>query len=284
MGVHDLLPFLRKNAPNAFKTFAQWFTEQNKQTVRVAVDVPIFMYKFCYGVGTGAPLCNRMIQFASDLKLKNIEPVFVFDGDEQLDAKDNERHKRKVNSMRSLELKILKLQSALFVNCDGEEELFEVDRTVVLSGRPIKEDFAALKIALDGLGIEYKVAKYEAEALCSKLCNDGFVDGILTEDSDSIAYLCQSIILNWENEIKETVINSKLAYEELGLTAEQFQDLCVLFGNDFNDRIKNIGPTKSYALLKKHQNLENIFKLFPSMDTSCMLKSKEIFTCNCYEN
>lgn len=283
MGIHDLLPFLRKSAPQAFKSYAQWFNEQNKEIVKVAIDVPIFMYKFCYGVGTGVPLCNRMLKFAEDLKEKKIEPVFVFDGDKQLDAKDNERHKRHINSVRQLELKILKLQTALFLNCEGLEEEYEVDRTIVLGGRPIKEDFAALKIALENMGIEYKVAQYEAEAMCSKLCKDGYVDAILTEDSDSLAYLCNAVILNWEHETKETVVSAELAYKQLELTPEQFQELCIMFGNDFNDRIKNIGPVKAFALIKKHKSLEEIFKLYPTLDTTCMIRSKEIFSKNCYE-
>ena len=292
MGIHDLLPFLRKESPLAFKSFAAWF-ENNKKLkeenikIKVAIDVPIFMYKFCYALGTtGVPLINRMLKFNNELIEKNLDPIFIFDG-KSLEAKNEERAKRFVSSLRTFELKQLKYQTAIFYSqlTDTQEE-FEVERTVVPSGRPLKEDFEALKLAFDLANINYKTAKYEAEALCSKLCNIGEVDGIITEDSDSLAYLCESVIINWNNE-KEEVVNAKIAASQLQLTNEQFQDLCVLLGNDFNSRIKGLGPVKAYSALKKNGTLEKVLEMYPKFDfdnKERMYYCKSLFKNHCFED
>lgn len=288
MGIHDLLPFLRKNASNSFLNFNEWFKTKNKEVVKVAIDVPIFMYKFCYGVGTGLPLTARMLKFNEELKERNIDPIFVFDG-ENLEAKKEEKIKRFQNSVRQFELKVQKMQFVTFISSkemEGEDiEEFEVDRTVIPNGRPTKEDFEALKLAFQISNIEYKVAKFEAEALCSKLCKDNVVDAIITEDSDALAYLCDSVIINWNND-KEEVVNAQKAFQDLNITADQFQDFCVLLGNDFSTRIQGYGPVKAFKLLQKHYSLENILSLnlVTEENKERMKLCKVLFTSNCYEN
>ena len=282
MGICDLLPFLRKNAPNAFSPLLEW--KVNRNCVRVAVDVPIFMYKNCYSVGNGVPLCDKMLKFAQNLKEDNFYPIFVFDG-EPLIAKNEEREKRFVKCVRAMELKILKSQFAVFCDTDfAVDEEYEVERTVLPSGKPTKEDFEALKEACKLSGIEIKIAKYEAEALCAHLCFIGEVDAVLTEDSDTAAYLCNAIILNWKHSTRETVLNAQKAVEELKLTTSEFHDLCILFGNDFNERIKGIGPVKSYSYIKKHGCIENVLKLHPQINAEKMFDTRKIFQTYCFEN
>jgi 5'-3' exonuclease len=84
------------------------------------------------------------------------------------------------------------------------------------------------------------------------------VSAVITEDSYVLAYLCGSVILHCN--AKEETVNVCLAMEDLDLVPSQFIDLCVLLGNDFNPRIKNIGPKKSLALLKKHGTLDKILE------------------------
>lgn len=48
--------------------------------------------------------------------------------------------------------------------------------------------------------------------------------------------------------------------EDLGLTAEQFIDLCILCGCDYMGTIPGIGPVKALALIKEHGNIEEVVK------------------------
>ena len=49
-----------------------------------------------------------------------------------------------------------------------------------------KEDIALLKRLFNNLNIKYVRAQGEADFLCSKLCNKGIVDFVITEDMDAM--------------------------------------------------------------------------------------------------
>jgi flap endonuclease-1 len=273
MGINDLLPYLRTKAPNAFCAFNAW-KKSNK--LRAAIDTPIFMYKFAYAVGTGKPLCSRMLRFVNELHERDIEPVFVFDGG-NLPEKVSEIRRRREALQRASELRDLRTN----FKCGNVD--YEVEKSCP-SIRPIAEDYQALKLAMDMAGIETATAKFEAEALCSHLCKQGIVDIVITEDSDALAYLCPSVLLNWKNDREEVVGISKVC-EALQLNGEEFQDFCVLLGNDFNSRIKGVGPVKAMELIKKHRSLDKLIETnIHNMCLTSVLASQKLFRSTCYEN
>jgi 5'-3' exonuclease len=134
----------------------------------------------------------------------------------------------------------------------------EVEGAMKPSCLPIWEDYLAVKMCLGAAGYQMFQAKYEAEALCSYLYATNKVVAVITEDSDVLAYLCGACILHCN--AKEETVNVHVAMEDMDLVPSQFIDLCVLLGNDFNPRIKNIGPKKSLALLKKYGTLDHILE------------------------
>jgi len=48
------------------------------------------------------------------------------------------------------------------------------------------------------------------------------------------------------------------AIEGLGITHEQFVDLCILLGCDYCDTIRGIGPKTALKLIREHKNIETI--------------------------
>jgi flap endonuclease-1 len=234
------------------------------------------MHKFAYSVGTGKALCERMLKFARDLKEKDIEPIFVFDG-ERLDEKQEECVKRREAFVVALTKFRMK---PVIVN----NEEMEVERTCI-GTKPLHEDYKALKIALEMFDIKTAVAQYEAEALCSHLVRQGQASAVLTEDSDAFAYLSNTVILKWNSE-NESVVLMDQVMKDFQLNPEQFQDLCVLLGNDFNERIKGMGPVKALNCIKHHGTLEKfIEKTQIALTISEKLyKSQKIFRNTCFEN
>lgn len=278
MGVHGLLPLLREVASRAF-------TRVDVRG-RVAVDIPIFMYKFGYLVGTGRPLCAKMLSFANDLRLRGFEPVFVFDG-KNLPAKAAEIAKRKEQHTKQLIKLLQPLPESLHI---GDMDI-EVEVAMKPSCLPLWEDYQAVRMCLEAAGYQIYQAKFEAEALCSFLYSTGEVSAIITEDSDVLAYLCGLVILHCNSQ--EETVNVHTAMEDMDLVPSQFVDLCVLLGNDFNPRIKNIGPKKSLALLKKHGTLDRILewgriwspciRALSEEDIAAMRYTRKIFQSFCGE-
>jgi len=56
----------------------------------------------------------------------------------------------------------------------------------------------------------------------------------------------------------------EISYEKLmvmlGLTHDEFVDLCILMGCDYVPNIRGIGPKKAFELIKKHKTIDKILK------------------------
>jgi 5'-3' exonuclease len=111
----------------------------------------------------------------------------------------------------------------------------------------------------------------------------GEVDSVVTEDSDALAYLAPKVIVRYNE--KREMIDIKEACQILNLSPQEFQHMCILFGNDFNGRITGIGPVKAYSLIKKYSNIDNVLKhkhVEPELAEE-MQKTKKIFEGYCHE-
>jgi flap endonuclease-1 len=281
MGIKDLIPFLKNHAPGAFTSFEEWLSRSllTQKNVSIAIDVPILAYKLAYISGTDA-LVFRVLAFAETFSAKRIRPIFVFDGN-NLPEKMEERMRRAA-AMNKRPRPPIKETRQLF---EGEQICVELGPAPCM--QPNKSDYAKMKEALENAGYECKTAKFEAEALCSYLCSTKSVDAVLTEDSDAFAYCAPFIILRYGT--KECVIvETKQILDKMNLNTQSFVDLCVLLGNDFNDRIHLIGPVKSYSLLQKHGTLSSVLDSLSVSLTeeqkNRMIQSQKIFTSFCYES
>ena len=72
----------------------------------------------------------------------------------------------------------------------------------------------------------------------------------------------------------QTVISIKGTFtciirKGLQLNHQEFRDWCIMLGTDFNERIPGIGPKKSYTLIEKYRNIEQIEKE-TKHNTSCL--------------
>lgn len=267
MGIHDLLPLLRRSAPAAFQAVDAWQAAHGGSAdslLPVAVDVPIFMHKFAYSVGAGAPLCRRMLRFADDLRAKGLLPTFVFDGG-ALPAKDGERTRRKdglaAAAARRSE-QIGKVTDVCLRVGTGADDLLEMElecSPAAAVTRPTPDDYAAVRAHLSAAGLPMVSAKFEAEAKCVAMVLDGTAAAVLTEDSDALAYACPSVLLHWGGAQAE-VVSAPTAASALGLSAAQFQDMCVLLGNDFNARPRGFGPVRALRALREHGSLDGVLE------------------------
>jgi flap endonuclease-1 len=92
------------------------------------------------------------------------------------------------------------------------------------------------------------LAPCEAEAEAAALCKNGLVYAVGTEDMDALTFATPVLVrkLTFANQTakgaKIQQMDYKKAVEGLGLTHNQFVDLCILLGCDYCDNIKGIGP------------------------------------------
>lgn len=215
--------------------------------ITVAIDASLAIYRMVYGkLKSGPSLVNREGKLTSHLRgifynvltfLQNdIIPIYVFDG-KAPDIKSKTIEKRKLRKDR-----------------------------FKLTGEDIKE----VQILLDLMGIPYIIAPGEADVICSWLCarhdSNGkrYVKGVCTEDSDMLPlgapYMFKDML--GLNNLNKNIIIVKLkdVLGFLGLTMNEFIDLCVLLGCDYCDNIKGIGPKNAYKLIVEYRSLDKVLE------------------------
>ena len=115
-----------------------------------------------------------------------------------------------------------------------------------------------LKHFLDLLKIQYIQSCGEADLVCSKLCETGVVDMVLSEDMDILTSNSKILLRNFNiNSNKIIIYKLDIILNELGLIYEDWVKLCILFGCDYVKRLHSVGPVYSYNLIKKLCNSDN---------------------------
>jgi len=153
MGIKGLLPFLASfqcNTPFAWPDDTSTLRQENEVARKVAIDVPIFAFRYIYKEKTMKQVGNRFLQLANYLKAKGYIAVFVFDGlSNGLELKQDEKQRRtaarRIQESRN-RTKLCQLQYDVSVVCnilitDCEEAL---DKTQESEGEPEKvQEFEA---------------------------------------------------------------------------------------------------------------------------------------------
>lgn len=183
-----------------------------------------------------------------------IKPVYVFDG-KPPDMKSGELAKRK-ERREEAQKQLEKAEEA-----GDEENIEKFNRRLVKVSKQHNEECKEL---LKYMGIPFINAPGEAEAQCAALVKAGKVYATGTEDMDALTFGTTVLLRNLtvaearKLPIKEYYYNRVL--EELGLTKDEFIDLCILLGCDYCDSIRGIGPKRAIDLIKQHKTIDEILK------------------------
>jgi len=278
--------------------------------MRLAVDVSLYLYKYKAVCGERWP--DAFLNLICCLRENEVHCVFVFDGASPPD-KDEERKRRRderdktttkaknlMDDIRNFEKsgtvtplilstlekrrndKTKRLLSTLStdpsVNIDIEYLRSEAHRISKQSVHLTTDDTVTAKRLFEVLIVPYIQADGEAEALCAMLCVHGKVEGVLSEDTDVLAYGSPLFIHGLNTRKAEaTRLQVSDILETLELDQQLFTDLCIMCGTDYNSNMKGIGPMKALALLRQYKSIENIADV---KDTKCLRheRCRELFS------
>lgn len=286
MGIKsNFLQFLKTKTPESFEII-----HLSEYAFRkVAIDVSLYMHKF--KAVNGESWLISFINLVACLRKNEVHCVFIYDGQAPIEKK-KEQDKRKntklgiVKQIKEIEDGILEYTNTGIAN----EALIQFNLKCQLKSRQpkrlistnseeiniklIKEhlrlkksqiisinsnDYELTRDLFEILEVPYFIASNEAEKMCSKLCIDGEVDAVLSEDTDTLAY-GTPIFLSKIDISKSTCVrvNYKSLLENLEISPQQFLDFCILCGTDYNSNISGVGSVSSFKLIKKYESLENI--------------------------
>jgi len=258
MGIKGLTKTITKYSPESI-THENLYKLSGK---KVAVDASLILYQQLLK-SPGKIFKNSKGQITSHItgvfyKIMNyislnIEMIFIFDGKPPSNKQDC-INQRKEKSKKAKE-------ASLNTTCEEEKEKLEKS-----SLRLTREMIDDVKKLLSYMGVSYIHPEVgEGEAYASELCRIGYVDYVLTEDMDTMAYACPKLIRNCiDRSLKRKDIVSVFDYTKLindiELTHDQFLDFCILCGCDYCPIVPKIGSVTALKLIKTHGSIESIIE------------------------
>ena len=307
MGIKsNFLQFLKTKAPECFELIHL----SEYAFKKVAIDVSLYMHKFKAVCGDSWLI--SFLNLVACLRKNEVHCVFVYDGQAPIEKK-KEQDKRKntklllIQNIKDIESSIVEYTNTGIANevlvqfnlkCQSTQPKRMIGRSTSkpeLNMKLIKEklstkksqiisinsnDYETTRDLFDILEVPYFIASNEAEKMCSKLCIDGEVDAVLSEDTDTIAYgtpvFLSKIDINNSTCVR---VHFQSLLEKLEMTQQEFLDFCILCGTDYNGNIQGVGSVSSFKLIKAHSKLESI-ESNTQYDTSCLnyRRVRELFT------
>ncbi|MDA4122018.1 MAG: flap endonuclease-1 [Thaumarchaeota archaeon] len=260
---------------------------------KLAVDAYNTLYQFLAiirGVG-GEPLRDskgRVTSHLSGLFYRNInlmelgiKLVFVFDGaPPELKAEEISR-RRKVKE----EARKHYTEAVAVGDMPSARKYAEMSTT-------IRSDMIGeSKQLLEAMGIPWYDAPSEGEAQASVMAQEGSVDGVASQDHDSLLFgapfLVRNLTISGKRrlpsknimiDIEPETISLSETLESLKFTRAQLIDLGILLGTDFNpDGFRGIGPVKALKLLRTYGSLEKVEPLKDELATLDYPAIRKIF-------
>lgn len=306
MGIKNLTKFLRDKFGDVFEEIHI----SHFAYMRVAIDISLYMYK--YKSICGDRWMSAFLNLVSCLRRNEIHCVFIYDGPappekEAEQAKRREEKAKLTSIVEELEFamdiyhqtgeiqkclrelydkrrdkpkSLLSNPKGLGIDMIWVENRVRERRSQIIDISP--EDFENTKKLFDILQVPYYTAPIEAEKMCAGLCVMGFVDAVLSEDSDVLAYgapLFLSKIDTKADTCTRIIYNEVLTQSTL--TSESFLDFCIMCGTDYNPNIYKVGPHTAFKYLLEYKNIEGIRDAkLPKVDITVLKHNRvrELFT------
>lgn len=248
MGIHQLHSFIQKRCNEAIHLMSL----KELSNKRIVIDTSIYMYKFA----SQGSLIEGMYNMIITLLHYNIVPIFVFDGkptDNKLELL-NERHKKK----RASKYEYYKLREQLIENGATEDDLRANENLNKYKRESTRINAAMIdevKKLMTLLGVSYYQAEHEADSICAYLEKNAVYEiwGCLSEDTDMFVYGCTRI-LRYISLLNHTVIvyEQDKILEKLNMTQNNFIDMCIGVGSDYNIENK-LSIHKVYSMFSEYK-------------------------------
>lgn len=246
MGISKFYTWIEDKCPQA----KQRMNLSDLSDKTIAVDVSILLYRF----KKQDHLIPKMFLFCNLCRRFKITPIFVFDGIPDKN-KLTTIHKRSETKQQYYE-KYLHLKKTIAscsldredpsMNKEHEKMKNELHYLYSQSISIGKNEIENVKELLTLYGMNWTVAKGEADYYCGEMFHSGEVYGVLSDDSDMFALGCKRIF-RFLDVLNHTVVMYDLEKicNSLNVDIQTFQWLCSISRNDYrpentNDTIDEI--------------------------------------------
>ena len=245
MGIRLLNKFLKIKCRKHIQTTS--LTKFNN--TQIVVDANIYIYKY---KGECA-LYENMFLMCSLFRKHKITPLFVFDGKQEEDKK--EELKIRADNKKQAEQTYKTYEIKLSSGCAKHEEETIKNKMYKLKKQMIKvkrDEIKQVKEILQCYGMSYIDAPYEADVLCAYLCNKKEFAGCMSDDTDMHVYGTFPV-LKYLNLLNETVVVYDMCniLKSLNITHDELKRICILSGTDYNVRAKYKSANTIFSYFKE---------------------------------
>jgi flap endonuclease-1 len=288
MGIKNINTFLKTKCPNIFKTIK---ISELKKT-NVAIDAAEWVHRN-YAVAT-KEVINQMknplddidnekvirstikylINFIVKWYKKDIHLIWCWDAENNTNKinEKSRRYKKTLKIKDKIEDERKRLIDKYIENSYSiEEKNKDLDKFRKLLSQYTyisKENILLFKHFISDLGFISIQSSTEGEKIASILAQENVCSAVWSNDTDNYALgtplLITGLYGKEDNEEIYSVVYLSDILDSLSILANKtikfktFVDFCIMCGTDFNENIKNIGPMKSWDLIKHYETIENI--------------------------
>jgi flap endonuclease-1 len=296
MGVKDLTKIAKKYAPDALES--KEYKDFAGETWAIDASIFFYRFCHDPTNKKPNPHIDGFYQLIFRLLSNGIKPIIVFDGKKpqqklhtlKVRRKQREKNMDKVTGLQKELLDMMPGVSVVEVPSTASaapadvsgQQMITLDTLVEMHKGTDLEDELKKKLEevnkakkniiyfqpntyqdvmniCELMGVRWLRANWEADALCTKLYQEGQVDAVMSEDSDILLYKGGRLIrkFNWSNTVEVVHLDKLLA--GLKMTHDQFIDLCILSGTDYTvDTIGQMGSIRATGLIQKGMTIESI--------------------------
>lgn len=253
MGIRLLNKYIKTNCKKGVNVIKM----ENLRGKYIVIDTSIYLYRFLQE----EVLLENFYLLLSLLKYYNITGIFVFDGKPpeekyKLIQKRNSVKAEAREKYKELEIKINEINDNEYEK-EGknviENEMVELKKKFVKLER---YHIDSIKKLITAFGESYIDAEGEADQLCAKLVIKKIAYACLSEDMDLFLYGCPKV-LRYLSLLNESMVLYNLSeiLKELEISLNDFRQICVLSGTDYNDN-NGLDLYKSVEFYKSYKNDE----------------------------
>ncbi|ADM12563.1 exonuclease 1 [Encephalitozoon intestinalis ATCC 50506] len=247
MGISGLLPIV---ASKLVKMHISSYRHK-----RLGIDGHAWLYQILSCVAEEMffriPTKRYVSMFEEKVKLLEnygITPIIVLDGD-LLSSKEETNRKRQIRKEKS------RKEAEYWLMKNDPEKAKAFMRQCISVTRGVVSDITKM---LERIDVEYIISPYESDAQLCYLERIGYIDYILTEDSDLIPYGSNRILYKFDNTFVREFSRSCLAEVRGKDFEENILDISILSGCDYLSSIQGVGIVTAHKLLSRERTIERV--------------------------
>lgn len=207
---------------------------------KIAVDMSIYLY----GYSRNNKLIENIFEMMNVFKKAGVIPIFIFDG------KPPEEKMRVIETRHTIRTKNIHRLNSLQKAPQTKRNIHNIkqleQKCIIIS----KKSVATIKQIIECSGMNYIEANGEADLLCAELVHSGRAWACMSDDMDMFVYGIPRVLRSFQlHDATAMLYDTEIMLNSLNTTYEEFVQICVVTGSDYNPSDKfrnNIYATMEY--------------------------------------